>query len=100
MRSSEMTIPINRALSRQPASMENKRPDLPLNLFFNRQIQETSRALPAMIQGMMAGIADITGLPEMKKAVTGVIRDRMIPHTRPPLSPARMMQALITGPVI
>ena len=100
MRSSEMAIPINRALSRQPISMENKRPDLPLNLLFNRQIQETSRALPAMIQGMMAGIADITGLPEMKKAVTGVIRDRMIPHIRPPQSPARMIQALITGPVI
>ena len=42
---------------------------------------------------MIAGMADMTGLPEMKKEVTGVMTDKMIPQERPALSPARIICA-------
>lgn len=95
-----MMTPMNSALTMEPASMAEKSPAFPLILSFKRQVQMTSRALPVIMQGRTAGIADTMGVPEIKNAVTGVITERMIPHRRPPLNPARIIQALITGPVI
>lgn len=95
-----MTIPMNSALTMQPASMDMGRPKFPFILSDKRQIHPTIRIFPIMTQGMIAGMADITGLPEMKKEVTGVMTAKIIPQESPALNPARMIQALMTGPVI
>lgn len=100
IRISEMTTPMNRALTMHPASMDMGRLKFPFILPDKRHTHPTIKIFPIMTQGMIAGMADMTGLPEMKKEVTGVITDKIIPQESPALSPARMMQALITGPVI
>ena len=96
----EITMPMNSALTMHPASMDSGRPKFPFILPDKRQMHPTIKMFPIMTQGMIAGMADITGLPEIKKEVTGVITDKIIPQESPALSPARIMQALITGPVI
>ena len=99
MRIREIAILMKRDFATDPASMERAAPAFVWILRFKRQVQTTRSAFPIMIAGIMAGMADMTGLPEIKKAVTGVITDRIRPQDRPAYRPARIMQALITGPV-
>lgn len=100
IRISEMTTPMNSALTMHPASMDRGRPKRPFILPDKRHTHPTIRIFPIITQGIMAGMADMTGLPEMKKEVIGVMTDRMIPQESPAESPARIIQALMMGPVI
>ena len=49
---------------------------------------------------MIAGIADMIGLPVIRNDVTGVITDKIIPHAIPAPSAAMIRHALMIGPVM
>ena len=97
---SEMTTPINNAFNTEPAAIPAIRPPFPFTFFTIRPTPSTRIALPIITHGMMAGIAAMIGLPEIKNAVTRVRTPGMIARPVPTLSTARISQALIMGPVI
>jgi hypothetical protein len=55
---------------------------------------------PIITHGMIAGIADMIGLPVIRNDVTGVITDKIIPHAIPAPSAAMIRHALMIGPVM
>ena len=62
----EIEIPINSALITEPAAMDTGRESLFPFLFFNKLTENAIIILPIITQGIMAGIADIMGLPLIK----------------------------------
>ena len=57
---------MNNALTTQPTAMETGSPALPFILSFKRLTQTARSALPIIMQGIMAGMADIIGAPVMR----------------------------------
>ena len=100
IRISEITIPMNSAFTTDPAAMPAISPPFPLHFFVASPTPRTRRALPAMIHGMIAGMAPMIGLPVIKNDVTGVITERIMPQGIPTLNTAKIRHALMTDPVI
>ena len=69
------------------------------NFLVKRQTNKGRSKLPIIIQGTIAGMAAVTGLAAMKKAVMGVTIARIAAQTIPQLKPAIIRQALIIAPV-
>ena len=61
IRISEITIPMNSAFMTDPAAMPAISPPFPLHFFVTSPTPRTRRALPAMIHGMIAGMAPMIG---------------------------------------
>ena len=95
-----ITIPINNAFAILPAAIPAISPALPLIFFASRLTATTRIIFPIITHGMIAGIADMTGLPVIRNEVTGVITERMIPHAIPAPSAAMIRHALMIGPVM
>ena len=91
---------MNSAFTTDPAAMPAISPPFPLHFFVTSPTPRTRRALPAMIHGMIAGMAPMIGLPVIKNDVTGVITERIMPQGIPTLNTAKIRHALMTGPVI
>ena len=83
IRISEITIPMNSAFTTDPAAMPAISPPFPFAFFVTSPTPKTRRALPAMIHGMIAGMAPMIGLPVIKNDVTGVITERIMPQGIP-----------------
>ena len=100
IRTSAITTPINNAFTMLPAAIPTIRPALPLIFFAIRLTATTRMIFPIITHGMIAGIADMIGLPVIRNDVTGVITDKMIPHAIPAPSAAMIRHALMIGPVM
>lgn len=96
----EITIPINAPLIIAPITMDKGNPIFEFGLSLNRYTARTSKQFPAMTHGIIRGIADIIGLPVIRKDVMGVIMDIAIAGQRPAVRTQIIKQVLIIGPVI
>jgi hypothetical protein len=65
-----------------------------------KSAMKTNTTLPSMIRGMIHGTALISGFPVIKKAVTGVIIDRISAQLNPAIMTHSIRHRLMIGPVI
>ncbi len=102
---SDMVSPITQPFARQDkTAIMTERTFIKGLLFMaglNRKCTiSTSTTFPIIISGMMPGTAFITGEAAIKKAVTGVMTAKIIPHMSPAVITVMMRQRLTMGPVI
>ena len=96
----DISIPMNTAFNTAPITIDTGSPAVLPNFFLSRPTATASRMFPIIIQGNIAGIAAIIGLPVMKNDVIGVMMLKMIPHAIPAYTTVSMRAALMIGPVI